>query len=119
MFKMYFSYVLLTIVALITVTLFFLFGGIMYYFGYEKAIEKANIEITKEKENFKNILNMPCATCVYQKRLCNKISNILLIYSLQAKEFNTVTHTEEEYKKMINVFEDSYFHLNESVKNLK
>lgn len=119
MFKMYFSYVLLTIVTLITVTLFFLFGGIMYYVGYEKAIEKANIEITKEKENFKNILNMPCATCVYQERLCNKISNILLIYSLQAKEFNTVTHTEEEYKKMIKVFEDSYFHLNESVKNLK
>ena len=26
---------------------------------------------------------------------------------------------EEEYKKMIKVFEDSYFHLNESVKNLK
>lgn len=119
MFKMYFSYVLLGIVTLITVTLFFLFGGVMYYVGYEKAVDRANIEIEKEKENFKNIFGMPCATCIYNQRLCNKVGDVILSYSIQAKEFNSVNHTEEEYKKMIAIFEDSYFHLQESIKNLK
>lgn len=52
-----FSYLLIVLMMLIAISLFALFGGVMYYFGYEEGIEKSGIEIAKEKDKLRTVLD--------------------------------------------------------------